>query len=79
MVAVFAIFATLGLIDLKMTGVGLAVAVLLDATIVRAILLPATMTLLGDWNWYLPHWLEWLPRTGLEPPADVPSRKPLGT
>ncbi len=64
MVAVFAIFATLGLIDLKMMGVGLAVAVLIDATIVRAILLPATMTLLGDWNWYLPRWLEWLPRTG---------------
>ena len=63
MVAVFAIFATLGLIDLKMMGVGLAVAVLLDATIVRAILLPATMALLGDWNWYLPHWLEWLPHT----------------
>ena len=62
MVAVFAIFATLGLLDLKMMGVGLAVAVLLDATVVRAILLPATMTLLGDWNWYLPRWLEWLPR-----------------
>ena len=50
----FAIFATLGMIDFKMMGVGLAVAVLLDATIVRAVLLPATMTLLGDWNWYLP-------------------------
>ena len=62
MVAVFAIFATLGLVDFKMMGVGLAVAVLLDATIVRAVLLPATMTLLGDWNWYLPRWLEWLPR-----------------
>ena len=54
MVAVFAIFATLGLLDLKMMGIGLAVAVLLDATVVRAVLLPATMTLLGDWNWYLP-------------------------
>ena len=50
-------------------GVGLAVAVLLDATIVRAVLLPATMALLGDWNWYLPHWLEWLPRISHEPPA----------
>jgi RND superfamily putative drug exporter len=67
MVAVFAIFATLGMIDFKMMGVGLAVAVLVDATIVRAVLLPSTMALLGDWNWYLPRWLEWLPRTGLEP------------
>jgi uncharacterized membrane protein YdfJ with MMPL/SSD domain len=69
MVGVFAIFATLGLIDLKMMGIGLAVAVFLDATIVRAVLLPATMKLLGDWNWYLPRWLEWLPRTSLEAPA----------
>jgi RND superfamily putative drug exporter len=72
MVAVFAIFATLGMIDFKMMGVGLAAAVLLDATVVRAVLLPSTMTLLGDWNWYLPRWLEWLPRTGLEPSAPVP-------
>ena len=61
MVAVFAIFATLALLDFKQMGVGLAVAVLIDATIVRAVLLPATMKLLGDWNWYLPRWLEWLP------------------
>jgi uncharacterized membrane protein YdfJ with MMPL/SSD domain len=67
MVAVFAIFATLGLVDMKMMGVGLAVAVLLDATIVRAVLLPATMSLLGDWNWYLPAWLEWLPKLSPEP------------
>ena len=73
MVAVFAIFATLGLVDMKMMGVGLAVAVLLDATIVRAVLLPATMTLLGDWNWYLPRWLEWLPRTGLEARGPTPA------
>jgi RND superfamily putative drug exporter len=65
MVAVFAIFATLGLVDMKMMGVGFAVAVLLDATVVRAVLLPAAMTLLGDWNWYLPRWLEWLPRVTL--------------
>jgi uncharacterized membrane protein YdfJ with MMPL/SSD domain len=62
MVAVFAIFATLNEIVFKMLGVGLAVAVLLDATIIRAVLLPATMKLLGDWNWYLPSWLRWLPR-----------------
>ena len=69
MVAVFAIFATLDEIVFKMLGVGLAVAVLLDATIVRAVLLPATMKLLGDWNWYLPRWLEWLPRVGDQPIA----------
>jgi hypothetical protein len=43
-------------------GIGLAAAVLIDATIVRAVLLPATMRLLGDWNWYLPKWLEWMPK-----------------
>jgi RND superfamily putative drug exporter len=72
MVGVFAIFATLGLIDFKMMGVGLAVAILLDATIVRAVLLPATMKLLGDWNWYLPHWLEWLPRVSRAAPEPMP-------
>jgi len=83
MVGVFAIFATLGWIDFKMMGVGLAVAVLLDATIVRAVLLPATMKLLGDWNWYLPGWLEWLPRVSPEEPATPPQterrpRVPVG-
>ena len=62
MVFVFAIFATLSMLFFKQFGVGLAVAVLIDATIVRAVLLPASMKLLGDWNWYLPSWLEWLPR-----------------
>ena len=76
MVGVFAIFATLSMIDLKMMGVGLAVAVLLDATIVRAVLLPATMTLLGDWNWYLPRWLDWLPRISREAPAAAPTPEP---
>jgi RND superfamily putative drug exporter len=66
MVFVFSIFGTLSLIMLKQFGVGLAVAVLLDATIVRAVLLPATMKLLGEWNWYLPRWLGWLPRLELE-------------
>jgi uncharacterized membrane protein YdfJ with MMPL/SSD domain len=46
----------------KQFGVGLAAAILIDATIVRAVLLPATMKLLGEWNWYLPSWLQWLPR-----------------
>jgi uncharacterized membrane protein YdfJ with MMPL/SSD domain len=62
MVGVFAIFATLPILDMKEMGVGLATAVLIDATIVRAVLLPAAMKLLGDWNWYLPNWLGWLPR-----------------
>ena len=62
MVGAFGIFATLPILEMKEMGVGLAAAVLIDATIVRAVLLPATMKLLGDWNWYLPRWLEWLPR-----------------
>ena len=70
MVAVFSIFATLGLLDFKMMGVGLAVAVLLDATIVRAVLLPAAMTLLGEWNWYLPRSLKWLPKLSPETPVE---------
>jgi len=61
MVAVFAVFATLSTVEIKQMGVGLAVAVLLDATVIRAVLLPATMKLLGRWNWYLPRWLGWLP------------------
>jgi RND superfamily putative drug exporter len=66
MVAVFAIFATLSVIDLKQMGVGLAVAIAIDATIVRAVLLPASMKLLGEWNWYLPKSLGWLPRVRAE-------------
>lgn len=54
MVAVFSIFIALPEVDYKQLGVGLAAAVFLDATIVRAVLLPAAMTLLGEWNWYLP-------------------------
>ena len=64
MISVFAIFATLSLLIFKELGIGLAVAVLIDATIIRGVLLPATMKLLGDWNWYLPKWLEWMPRVG---------------
>jgi len=62
MVAVFIIFAFTRNIGLKQFGVGLGVAVLVDATVIRSILLPASMKLLGDWNWYLPSWLEWIPR-----------------
>jgi uncharacterized membrane protein YdfJ with MMPL/SSD domain len=64
MISVFAIFATLSVLIFKELGVGLAVAVLIDATIIRGVLLPAAMKLLGDWNWYLPKWLEWMPRVG---------------
>ena len=61
MVGVFAIFGALQAMIFKQFGVGLAAAILIDATIIRAILLPATMKLLGDWNWYLPKWLDWIP------------------
>src|SRR6266545_7589816 len=79
MVFVFGIFGTLSMLMLKQFGVGLAAAVLIDATIVRAVLLPATMKLLGEWNWYLPRWLEWLPSFSPEaqrepvPAAAVPA------
>ena len=61
MFGVFALFGSLSSLDVKQAGVGLAAAVLIDATIVRAVLLPASMKLLGDWNWYLPRFLQWLP------------------
>ena len=67
MVGVFSLFGTASALDLKEAGVGLAVAVLLDATVVRGVLLPATMKLLGERNWYLPRFLSWLPRADLEP------------
>ena len=69
MVFVYGVFALMPIIDMKEMGIGLAAAVLIDATIVRAVLLPARMTLLGKRNWYLPTWLEWLPL--LEPGASV--------
>jgi uncharacterized membrane protein YdfJ with MMPL/SSD domain len=85
MISVFAIFATLSLLIFKELGVGLAVAVLIDATVIRAVLLPASMKLLGDWNWYLPRWLEWLPRVGpgsvsyqeIDPSAQGVRRPPI--
>ena len=66
MVGVFSIFATLSFIDMKQFGVGLAAAVLIDATLVRGVLLPASMKLLGDWNWYLPRRLGWIPEVPSE-------------
>jgi RND superfamily putative drug exporter len=64
MVSVFSIFATLSVMEFKMFGVGMASAVLIDATVVRGVLMPAAMALLGDRNWYLPRWLAWLPGGG---------------
>jgi RND superfamily putative drug exporter len=78
MVGVFSVFVTLAFLDFKELGLGLAVAVLIDATIIRGVLLPASMKLLGERNWYLPTWLEWLPRVSQEPevtPAP-PAREP---
>ena len=75
MVAVFAVFISLSMLFFKQFGVGLAVAILIDATIVRGVLLPASMKLLGNWNWYLPSWLEWLPQFDhgdSDQAADVP-------
>jgi RND superfamily putative drug exporter len=72
MVGVFSVFITLTFLDFKELGLGLAVAVLIDATIIRGVMLPASMKLLGDWNWYLPRWLEWLPRVGAERDAGAP-------
>jgi putative drug exporter of the RND superfamily len=79
MVAVFGGFAGGSLVALQQMGFGLAVAVALDATIVRSVLVPATMKLLGNRNWYLPSWLEWLPKVnidGLITPGMVP--EPVG-
>ena len=76
MVCVFAVFATLSWPFFKEFGIGLAVAILIDATIVRAVLLPASMKLLGEWNWYLPRWLEWLPRLEPARPSTAPEGKP---
>jgi uncharacterized membrane protein YdfJ with MMPL/SSD domain len=73
MVAVFSVFATLTGLDMKQLGVGLAAAILIDATVIRAVLLPSAMTLLGDANWYLPRNLGWLPRLSHGEPALEPS------
>ena len=73
MVFVFGVFALMPIIDMKEMGIGLAAAVLIDATIVRAVLLPASMKLLGEWNWYLPSWLEWLPTLEHERSTDLPA------
>ncbi len=76
MVLVFGVFATLSMLFFKQFGVGLAAAILIDATIVRAVLLPAAMKLLGERNWYLPRWLEWLPRLEGHAPEALPAAEP---
>jgi uncharacterized membrane protein YdfJ with MMPL/SSD domain len=76
MACVFGVFGTLSWPFFKQFGVGLAAAILIDATIVRAVLLPASMKLLGDWNWYLPSWLEWLPRRDSDRPEAKSDSEP---
>jgi uncharacterized membrane protein YdfJ with MMPL/SSD domain len=76
MVFVFGVFIALSLLFFKQFGVGLSVAILIDATIVRGVLLPASMKLLGDWNWYLPSWLQWLPRLDVSEPEAAPESRP---
>jgi uncharacterized membrane protein YdfJ with MMPL/SSD domain len=75
MVAVFGLFATLSMIMMQQMGFGLAVAVLIDATVIRAVLVPATMKLLGESNWYLPRWLERLPSLSPEGERSAPARQ----
>jgi RND superfamily putative drug exporter len=76
-VAVFIGFASGDLVMFQQMGFGVAVALLLDATVIRSVLLPSAMTLLGRWNWYLPRWLEWLPRLEVERPrAQAPATTP---
>jgi len=65
-VVVFVGFALGDLVMFQQIGFGVAIALLLDATVVRSVLVPASMRLLGRWNWYLPRWLSWLPRVELE-------------
>jgi uncharacterized membrane protein YdfJ with MMPL/SSD domain len=79
MVAVFSIFATLSMLIFKQFGVGLAAAILIDATLVRGVLLPASMKLLGERNWYLPRWLEWLPRLEHDDTEAAPKARPATT
>jgi putative drug exporter of the RND superfamily len=85
MVAVFGGFAAGRLVSFQQMGFGLAVAVLIDATIIRSVLVPAAMKLLGDWNWYLPSWLGWLPKLTMEAPrpvevpVELPELEPVGT
>jgi len=75
-VAVFWGFAAGDVVALQQMGFGLGMAILLDATIVRMILVPASMKLLGNWNWYLPKWLEWMSDFRVEPESGAPPPSP---
>ncbi len=72
MVVVFAVFVTLKFVFIQQLGLGLAVAVFVDATVIRCVLLPASMTVLGDWNWWMPRFLDWIPRVTIEGDPDEP-------
>ncbi|MDE0823860.1 MAG: MMPL family transporter [Dehalococcoidia bacterium] len=76
MVAVFWGFFTGSLIGLQQMCFGLGLAILLDATIVRCVMVPTSMTLLGKWNWFLPSWLEWIPNVRVEPADEAPIAAP---
>ena len=73
MVVVFAVFVTLKFVFIQQLGLGLAVAVFIDATVIRSVLLPASMTLLGDWNWWMPRFLDWIPRVTIEGDPEEPA------
>ena len=79
MAGAFGVFMILPYLDFMELGLGLGAAVIIDATIVRGVLLPSTMKLLGDWNWYLPKWLEWLPKIDQGASAKRPDARPALT
>ena len=79
MVAVFGGFALGDLAGLQQMGFGLAIAVFVDAFVVRIILVPSTMKILGEWNWYLPKWLEWMPKFSFEAGPSEPASEPATT
>ena len=76
-VAVFAGFARGQLLQFQEMGFGVAVALILDATLIRLVILPSTLSLLGQRSWYLPRWLDWLPRLQMEPPKAPSSDEPV--
>jgi RND superfamily putative drug exporter len=79
MIGVFGIFATLSLLEFKQLGIGLAAAILIDATIVRIVLLPTAMALLGEWNWWLPRALTRVRPRAPEPTAPTAAKEPAMT
>lgn len=76
MVGIFGTFALGRSVEMQQMGIGLGVAILIDATLIRSVLLPASMKLLGDRNWYLPKWLDWLPKVTAETPAPATPASP---